>query len=185
MGSDQAGRLLLYAYSQTWQDGMIPPSDLIKLTASMQRQFPDQVVEPAGLEWLREVVGDSVPLPPPVKTPEQLLDELVDGIERERLDRAIVRDPLASADCSPLELLRPEYVYVVLAWLAGMVSKQAAEHAVEATADVVRGWMRERRDKKLRSEQVALIYGPDGEVLKEVRMRPEASARQRPRRRSP
>jgi hypothetical protein len=200
MVNDRAGRLLICAYDDSSVDGSIPASDLIGLTASMQRKFADQVVEPADLEWLRQAVGDSLPLPPPEKSPLQELDELdelVGDYDRERdvlvgdNDREpIETDPLAPSDGASgpiLEALRPEYVYVVLAWLGGVVSRQAAEHAIAAAADLIRDWMQERRDRRASSRQVAIILGPDGEVLKTVEVRSKArqdSKRRRPKSRS-
>jgi hypothetical protein len=186
MVNDRAGRLLIYAYDDSSVDGSIPASDLIGLTASMQRKFADQVVELADLEWLRQAVGDSLPLPPPEKSPLQELDELVGDNDREPIET----DPLAPSDGASgpiLEVLRPEYVYVVLAWLGGVVSRQAAEHAIAAAADLIRDWMQERRDRRASSRQVAIILGPDGEVLKTVEVRSKArqdSKRRRPKSRS-
>ena len=60
MGSDEAGRLLIYTYVE----GQIlfdpfPGEDLIELSASLQRRFPDQVVEPADTKWLRKATRES------------------------------------------------------------------------------------------------------------------------------
>ena len=61
MGSDEAGRLLIYTYVE----GQIlfdpfPGEDLIELSASLQRRFPDQVVERPTLTGLGCRVGGQV-----------------------------------------------------------------------------------------------------------------------------
>jgi hypothetical protein len=45
MGSEGPGRLLIYIYAEGF--GRIGGTDLIKLTASMQRRFPAHPAEPA------------------------------------------------------------------------------------------------------------------------------------------
>jgi hypothetical protein len=76
-----------------------------------------------------------------------------------------------------------EYVYLVLAWLGGTMSKEVAEQAIKAAADLVGQWMRERRSKKDSVPKTAYILGPDGKVLKKVEVRPEPPARRRATRR--
>jgi hypothetical protein len=80
MGSDEAGRLLIYTYVE----GQIlfdpfPGEDLIELSASLQRRFPDQVVEPADPKWLRKATRESLPLPPSEEELAALLDALAQG----------------------------------------------------------------------------------------------------------
>jgi hypothetical protein len=76
-----------------------------------------------------------------------------------------------------------EYVFLVLGWLGGTVSKQVAEQAIEAAADLIREWMRSRRSKANDITQVADILGPRGERLKKIQVRPQAPARRRTTRR--
>jgi hypothetical protein len=162
MGSGEEGRLLIYTHVEGWPPDSVPPADLIELSASVQRRFPGQLVEPADLEWLRQTVGESLPLPPK-PAPEE-----------------------ADFDLPAPSIPAPEsyeYVYLVLGWLAGTVSKQVAEQAIKAAADLVREWMRSRRRKTGNATQVAYILGPHGNVLKKVQVRPASPARRRTTRR--
>jgi hypothetical protein len=59
MASEEPGRLLIYPYAEGF--GRIGETDLIKLTASMQRRFPAHPVEPADPPWLRETVKEPLP----------------------------------------------------------------------------------------------------------------------------
>lgn len=156
MGTGAQGRLLIYTHVDGWLPDPVPPADLIELTASVQRRFPRKLVEPADLEWLRQVVGASLPLP----APEEVEDRL---------------DPLP--ELAGAETF--EYIYLVLGWLAGTVSRQVAEQATKAAADLIREWMQSRRSKKGDTTQVAYILGPHGEVLKKVQVRPAAPGRRR------
>jgi hypothetical protein len=133
--------------------GSMPAADLIELAASMQRQFPDHPVEPTDFEGLRQVT------------------------DQRSYDRADWRSDLS------LTVVPVEIVTVVLTWLGLTVSKQVADQAIKAAADLIRDWMRSRRSKARDTTQVAYILGPDGNVLKEVRVRPAAPARQRTTRR--
>jgi hypothetical protein len=162
MGSDDHGRLLIYTHVEGWEPDPVPPEDLIQLSASVQRQFPGQLVEPADVEWLRQAVRDSLPLPPEPTFKDDALE---------------LPAPSGSAPASY------EYVYLVLAWLAGTVSKQVTEQAVKAAADLIRAWMRSRRSKIGDTTQVGYILGPHGERLKKVQVRPAAPARRRATRR--
>jgi hypothetical protein len=164
MGSSEAGRLLIYTHVEGWRPDPVAPEDLIQLSAAMQRQFPRRRVEPADLEWLRQTVGNRLPLPPP----EEIIGYL--------------RLPSPSESGAAREAY--EYVYLVLAWLGGTVSKQVAEQAIKAAADLIRQWMRARRSKIGDTMQVAYILGPRGERLKKVQVRPAAPpARRRTTRR--
>jgi hypothetical protein len=162
MGSDEAGRLLIYPYGE----GQLlfdpfPGEDLIELSASLQRRFPDQVVEPADPKWLREATTESLPLPPSEEELAALLDALAQG------------EPIVAGDAGfPPEDLH-EYVYLVAGWLGGTVGKPAAEQVVKAAADLVGQWMRKRRSRKGGGIQITYILGPDGKVLKRIEMPPE------------
>jgi hypothetical protein len=165
MGSDEAGRLLIYTYVE----GQIlfdpfPGEDLIELSASLQRRFPDQVVEPADPKWLRKATRESLPLPPSEEELAALLDEAL----------AQEQPIYAPGDAGfPPEELH-EYVYLVLGWLGGTVAKPAAEQVVQAATDLIGQWMRKRRSKKGGRLQIAYILGPDGKVLKRIEMPPES-----------
>jgi hypothetical protein len=137
MGTGAQGRLLIYTHVDGWLPDPVPPADLIELSASVQRRSPRQVVEPADLEWLRQVVGESLPLP----VPEEVEDRLGP------------LPPLAGPESF-------EHIYLVLGWLAGTVSRQVAEAATKAAADLIREWMRSRRSKKGDTTQVrgALLH---------------------------
>jgi hypothetical protein len=104
MGSGDEGRLLIYTHVEGWPPDPVPPEDLIELSASVQRRFPRRLVEPADLEWLRQAVGDSLPLPPK-PPPEETEFPL-------RLPAPEISGPESY-----------EYVYLVLGWLAGTMSK--------------------------------------------------------------
>jgi hypothetical protein len=175
MGSDEVGRLLIYTHIGSSFDFdfdfdfSLPPADLIELTALMQRQFPDHPVAAADLEWLYQTVRQPLPLPSK-RPPEEALDALLEEA------------PLAASSAAPAV---HAYVYLVLGWLGGTVSKQVAEQAIKAAADAVREWMRARRSKDQDITQTAYILGPNGKVLKKVDVRPKSPARWRkPRRRS-
>jgi hypothetical protein len=73
-----------------------------------------------------------------------------------------------------------EYVYLVLGWLGGTVSRQLAERAITSVVDAVAGWMKSRRTPDTR--QKATLLGPDGKVLKVVEVEPGKAAE--PNRRS-
>jgi hypothetical protein len=164
MGSDEAGWLLLYTYVEgSSLFDSFPAEDLIELSASLQRRFPDQLVEPADPKWLREATRESLPLPPSEEELAALLDEVL-----------AQEQPIYAGDPSfpPDEV--HEYVYLVLGWLGGTVAKPAAEQVVKAAADLIGQWMRKRRSKKRGSLQIAYILGPDGKVLKRIEMPPES-----------
>jgi hypothetical protein len=67
----------------------------------------------------------------------------------------------------------------VLGWLGATVSKHLADQAVKAAADLVREWMRARRNKGDRARQIAYILGPDGKVLKKVQVQSKPPAERR------
>lgn len=150
MRSDETGRLLVHTHDYSSFDwSAVPGAELIDLSAALQRRFPDQLVEQADMQWLRHALGDSLP-----------------RLHTEDRAQRSMRDP----GWPPFH----DYIYLVLAWLGGTVSKQATEQAIKTVADLVTEWMRKRRHiKENEVVQTAFILGPDGEVLKKVEMWPE------------
>lgn len=143
MESANSSRLLIYADSFGRLRHRATTAELIDLSAALQRRFPDQLVGPVDLEELHGVAGDALPVDP-------------------TRERRVHKGPGELPTFPPPH----DYIYLVLAWIGGTVSKQAIEQAVETTADLVRDWMQRRRNK----DQIAVILGPDGKVLKEVRV---------------
>jgi hypothetical protein len=158
MRSDETGRLLIHTHDfQAFDYSTVPQAELIDLSAALQRRFPDQLVEPADMQWVHQALGDSLP-----------------NLEPRYRFHANTRD----MGPPPFH----DYIYLVLAWLGGTVSKQATEQVIKTVADLVTEWMRKRRHmKENKVVQTAFILGPDGEILKKVEMWPgwEAPRRRR------
>lgn len=121
----------------------ISPGDAIELAASLQRQFPARQVQATDVRW--------------------------------RMSRSRVWEPPAGEAVGGGGAIAPggpswpmDYAYLVLGWLVGTVGKSAAEEAIKAATDVVLRWMRSRH-KPARFQLVELL-GPDGELLKMVRV---------------
>jgi hypothetical protein len=70
------------------------------------------------------------------------------------------------------QLVEPEYLYVVLAYLAGSVSQEVVSQAVKAAVDFAMRWIKRRlkADKHPGGGQRVYILGPNGEVLRTVHL---------------
>jgi hypothetical protein len=146
METDEGGRLLLYENGMRY-------GQLVDLVASLQREFSDQVVVPADPKWLLETAGKSI-----------------DREARRRLERPgfAIRRPIVLIP----HRWQVEYVYLVLGWLGATISKQMVERAINAAADAVVQWVKSRRTPRRDHPTRTMVYilGPDGRVLKEVRV---------------
>jgi hypothetical protein len=148
MGGHQRGRLLLY------QDGVRATAEFGKLATALQQRLPDCVVEQADEEWLAQAIV---------------------GSAAEGAWRSYHPDSEIPKYRWP-EQAQIEYIYLVLGWLGGTLSKQVVEQAVNAAADAVRKWWQSRRTSIV---TVAYIFGPKGEVLSKVRMEPSQPSRKK------
>jgi methylase of polypeptide subunit release factors len=145
MKSSHADRLLLH------HAGSVETNELAKLTAALQRRFPDRVVEEVDERRLRQ------------------------AIVRAATDRSSVsqhREPTIPEFRWPGQE-HVEYLYLVLGWLGGTASKQVVEQAVKAAIDGVREWMGSRSQ----TSRKVIIYGPGEQVLAEVTVRPAQADR--------
>ncbi len=160
MGSDP-NHLMLYAtFVKQGGDHYYALSDneLSQLTASVQWRFPDHLVEPADPAWLRRAVNGTLPIPAADLEPAPPWEGSSGG---------------GIAPSSSTEPWKVEYLYLVLGWLGGTVSKEVAERAIQAATEVVVQWMKGRRRRA--TEHVAYLLGPKGEVLKTVTVSPRSS----------
>jgi hypothetical protein len=143
MERDLQGRMLLH------QDGVWAADELAGLTAELQRRFPDRVIESADERWLGQLIA---------------------GSAAEGAWRSYHRDPTVPDFRSP----GPEhvdYLYLVLGWLGGTVSKQVVEQVVKAaTAAVIKAMQSRSRKAKV------ILFGPDGEKLGEVEVDPSRTS---------
>jgi hypothetical protein len=147
MKSNHADQLLFH------HAGIVETSELAKLTAALQRRFPNRVVEAADERRFRQVVVESA------------------------TDRSSVpqhREPTIPEFRWPGQE-HVEYLYLVLGWLGGTASKQVVDQAVKAAIDAVREWIGSRSQ----TSRKVILYGPGGEVLAEATVRPPQADRRR------